>query len=90
MRRALLVFSVAAVAELALAGIVLEKPSSVSRTDDGWRIVYALGEPVKADFFALENNPAGAWKLTVDSWEFAHGEGLCKNLVTNLGEHRVV
>ena len=84
MRKALLVFSVAAVAELALAGVVLEKPSSVSRTDDGWRIVYALGEPVKADFFALENNPAGAWKLTVDSWEFARGEGLCKNLVTNL------
>ena len=84
MRRALLVFSVAAVAELALAGIVLEKPSSVSRTDDGWRIVYALGEPVKADFFALENNPAGAWKLTVDSWEFARGEMLPENLVTNL------
>ena len=81
--RAILVISLAALTA-SVSGAVIESPSTVVRTDDGWRIVYTLGTPVKVDSFALENAQAGAWALTVDSWEFARGEKLPQNLSTNL------
>ena len=82
--RAILVISLAAAFAASASGAVIESPSTVVRTDDGWRIVYTLGTPVKVDSFALENAQAGAWALTVDSWEFARGEKLPQNLSTNL------
>ena len=82
--KAIFVLSLSAALVASASGAVIESPSTVVRTDDGWRIVYALGVPVKVDSFALENASAGAWTFTVDSWEFARGEKLPQNLATNL------
>ena len=82
--KAIFVLSFAAAFAASASGAVIESPSTVVRTDDGWRIVYALGSPVEVESFALENASAGAWTFTVDSWEFARGEKLPQNLCTNL------
>ncbi len=82
--KAIFVLSLAAALAASASGASIERPSTVVKTDDGWRIVYALGAPVKVDYFTLSNAPAGAWSLTVDSWEFARGEKLPENLSTNL------
>ena len=82
--KAIFVLSLAAALAASASGASIERPSTVVKTADGWRIVYALGSPVKVDYFTLSNAPAGAWSLTVDSWEFARGEKLPENLSTNL------
>jgi len=82
--KAIFVLSLAAALAASASGASIERPSTVVKTADGWRIVYALGAPVKVDYLMLNNAPAGAWSLTVDSWEFARGEKLPENLSTNL------
>ncbi len=58
-------------------------PSSVERTEGGWRAVYTLGAPVKANRFSLSNAPAGAWVLTADSWVYGKGDALSENQSAN-------
>ena len=69
--------------EKGVAATILE-PAAVTRTDSGWRVVYVSGAPVKVNRFEWRNEPAGAWRLTVDSWSFCRGTELeqdhCENL----------
>ena len=57
--KAIFVLSLAAALAASASGASIERPSTVVKTADGWRIVYALGSPVKVDYLMLNNAPAG-------------------------------
>ena len=72
-----------AAAALQASAVTIDAPAAVERTEGGWRAVYAVGTPVKANRFALENAPGGEWTLTVDSLRYGKGEALPANASGN-------
>ena len=73
----------ASAAFLGASAMTIDAPASVVKTERGWSAVYAVAAPVKVNRFALENAPAGAWTLTVDSWCYGKGGALAANTAAN-------
>ena len=76
-------FAAASAAFLGASAMTIDAPASVVKTESGWSAVYAVAAPVKANHFALENAPAGAWTLTADSWRYGKGDALAANASAN-------
>lgn len=64
--------------------VAILRPAGMRRTSDGWIAAYSSAGAIRANRFELENEPTGPWTLSVDSWDFCHGESLARNQCENL------